>query len=137
MLIFFILLILLSAFPLVLTIWRMRNAARIKKKGVTATAVVTHINTVRGKGGAIDILAMEYRDSLTNQPYKAKATVTHGQKKIGDTMTIFYLPDKPSKYAIDNKKAYWVILIFCVLLFLFIIFVVYKLGNSTNSSQFQ
>lgn len=129
-----ILLIVLAAFPLVLTIWRMRTAARIKKNGIPARAVIKHISTVRGKGGAIDILAMEYRDNLTNQSYRAKATVARGQKKIGDSMTVYYLADRPSRYALDNKNAYWIILIFCIALFLFIIFVVYKI-NAMNSNN--
>jgi hypothetical protein len=125
-------LIALAAFPLILTIWRMRTTARIKKNGIPARAVIKHINTVRGKGGAIDILSMEYRDNLTNQPYRAKATVARGQKKIGDSMTVYYSADKPSRYALDNKGAYWIILIFCIALFLFILFVVYKI-NAMNS----
>ena len=87
MLIIYILLIVLAAFPLVLTIWRMRVAAYIKKNGTAVNAAVTHITTIRtGKGGSMDILALEYRDRATNRPYNGKATVAPGKYKIGDPM---------------------------------------------------
>ena len=136
MIIIYILLIALAAFPLVLTIWRMRVAATIKKTGVPANAVITHINTIRtGKGGAMDVLTLEYRDRVTNQPYKGKATVTHRKYKIGDPMPVIYLPDKPSKYAINTNKAYWAVLIFCIVLFLFVVFAVYKINEMVQSGQ--
>ncbi|MEP7375002.1 MAG: DUF3592 domain-containing protein [Chitinophagaceae bacterium] len=132
----YILLIALAAFPLVLTIWRMRVAATIKKNGVRTNAVIKNINTIRtGKGGAMDILTLEYTDSATNHPYKGKATVTHQKYKIGDAMPVMYLPDKPSKYAIDTNKAYWAVLIFCIVLFLFVVFAVYKINEMVQSGQ--
>lgn len=136
MLIIFILLIVLAAFPLVLTIWRMRVAATIKKNGVPATAIATQINTIRtSKGGSIDILTLEYRDHITNQSHKGRATVSPRKYKIGDAMPVVYLPDKPSKYAIDTKKAYWAVLIFCIILFLFVLFAVYKINEMMQSGQ--
>lgn len=136
MLIIYILLIVLAAFPLVLTIWRMRVAATIKKNGVPATAIVTQINIIRtGKGGSIDILTLEYRNHATNQPHKGQATVSTGKYKTGDTMPVIYLPDKPSKYVIDTKKAYWAFLIFCIILFLFVVFAVYKLNEMVQSGH--
>jgi Protein of unknown function (DUF3592) len=124
----YIVLITLAAFPLALTIWRMQAATTIKKKGVYTNGVVTQISTLRtGRGGAMDILTLEYKDRVTGQPYNGRATVTPGKYKVGDTLTVVYLPDKPAKYAIDTKKAYWAILIFCIILFLFVLFAVYKI----------
>jgi hypothetical protein len=136
MLIIYILLIVLGAFPLVLTIWRMRVAATIKKNGTAVNAVVTHITTIRtGKGGSMDILTLEYRDRATNRPYNGRATVAPGKYKTGDPMPVVYLPEKPSKYAIDTNKAYWAVLIFCMLLFLFVLFAVYKINGMVQSGQ--
>ena len=136
MTIIYILLILLAAFPLFFTIWRMQRAATIKKNGVYTTGFVTNIKTIRtGRGGAIDILTLEYKDRATGKPYNGRATVTPNKYKIGDTMTIVYLPDKPAKYAIDTKKAYWAVLIFCIILFLFILFAVYKINEMVESGQ--
>lgn len=128
--------IVLAAFPLALTIWRMRVASTIKKNGVPATAIVTRINTIRtGKGGSMDILTLEYRDHATNQVHKGKATVSTGKYKTGDAMPVVYLRDKPSKYAINTNKAYWAVLIFCIILFLFVVFAVYKLNEMVESGQ--
>lgn len=136
MILLYILLIVVAAFPLLLTAQRMRRAANIKKNGILSNAVVKEIRTVRsGKGGAMDILVMEYKDRVTGQPYNAKATVTHQKFKIGDNLPIAYLPDKPSKYAIDLKNAYWAILIFSILLFLFVLFAVYKINEMVKSGS--
>ena len=132
----YIVLIVLASFPLVLTIWRMRVAATIKKNGVYTNGVITHINTIRTRPGSmIDILTLEYKDRITGQPYKGRAIVTHQKYKMGDAMPVVYLPGKPSKYAIDTKKAYWAVLVFCVILFLFVVFAVYKINEMAMSGQ--
>ena len=136
MTIIYIILIVLAAFPLVLTIWRMQRAAKIKKIGVYTDGVVTNIRTLRtGRGGAIDILTLEYKDRATGKSYNGRATVTLNKYKIGDIMPVVYLPDKPAKYAIDTKKAYLAVLIFCIILFLFILFAVYKIDEMVKSGQ--
>jgi hypothetical protein len=132
----YISLIALAAFPLVLTIWRMQVAAKIKKNGVHTNGVVKHINRIRmGRGGSMDILTLEYKDGATGKPYNGKATVTPDKYKIGDAMAVVYLAEKPSKYAIDTKKAYWAVLIFCIILFLFVLFAVYKIDEMVRSGQ--
>ncbi len=132
----YIALILLAAFPIVLTIQRMRVAAGIKKNGVYTDGVIKSIRTIRMvRGGAMDILTIEYKDRATGQPYKAKATVTPFKYNIGDTMEIVYLPGKPSKYAIDTKGAYWGVLIFCSILLLFVLFAIYKIDGMVKSGQ--
>jgi Protein of unknown function (DUF3592) len=136
MLLFYIGLIALAAFPLVLIIWKMRVAAKIKKNGVYTDGVITNIVTIRtGRGGSMDMLTLEYKDRATGKPYKAKATVTPYKYKIGNTIPVVYLPDKPAKYTIDTKGAYWGILIFCIILFLFVIFAVYKINEMAQSGQ--
>jgi uncharacterized integral membrane protein len=136
MIVFYIILIALAAFPLALTIRRMQVAAKIKKNGVYTNGIIIHISTIRTRpGGAIDILTLEYKDRATGNPYKGKATVTHQKYKVGDTMPLIYLPGTPSKYAIDTKKAYWAVLIFCMLLLLFVVFAVYKINEMVKSGQ--
>jgi hypothetical protein len=136
MILLYILLIVLAAFPLLLTAQRMRRAATIKKNGVHSNAVVKEIRTVRpGKGGAMDILILEYKDRVTGHSYNAKATVAHQKFKIGDNLPIAYLPDKPSKYAVDVKNAFWAVLIFSIVLFLFVLFAVYKINEMVKSGS--
>lgn len=132
----YIALILLAASPLVLTIRRMRVAARVKKNGVHTNGVVINIRAIRMvRGGSMDILTIEYKDRATGQPYNAKATVTPFKYKLGDTMDIVYLPDEPSKYAMDTKGGYTGLLIFCIIIFLFILFAIYKIDEMVKSGQ--
>ena len=136
MLILYIILIVLAAFPLVLTIWRMQNAAAIKKNGIATNGIIKHIRTINtGKGGRMDILTIEYKDRATGQPYNARASVSRKRHRVGDPMTVTYLPGKPSRYAIDTKGAYWFILIFCIILFLFVLFAIYKINEMVRSGQ--
>ncbi|MDZ4795516.1 MAG: hypothetical protein SGI83_14640 [Bacteroidota bacterium] len=129
-------LILLAAFPMVLTIWRMRWAAKIKKSGIYTDSVVTHISTLRmPRAATMDILTLEYKDRATGKAYKGRATVAYMKYKIGDTMPVVYLPDRPAKYAIDTKKAYWAVLIFSIILFLFVLFAVYKIDEMVRTGQ--
>lgn len=137
MTIIYLLLLPLAAFPLVLTAWRMKSSAKIQKNGVLTTAVITHITTFRARPGAnLDFLRLEYKDGATGKAYKGKATAAHLTYKVGDTMPLTYLPDKPSKYAIDTKKGYLGILIFCIILFLFSIFAAYKIDEMMRSGQY-
>lgn len=132
----YIFLIALAAFPLFLTIRRMRVAVKIKKNGIHTNGVITRINTIRtGRGGAMDILTLEYKDAATGQPHNGRATVTPYKYKVGDSMPVVYLPDRPSKYAIDAKNAYWGVLIFCIILFLFAVFATYKINEMVQSGQ--
>ena len=136
MIIIFASLILLAAIPMLLTIWRMRKAAYIKKNGIPTESVVTNIRKMYGRAGvSVDILTFEYRDKGSGKPYYGSASIATGKYKIGDTMQVTYLPEKPSRYAIDTKGGYTGILIFCIILFLFAIFAVYKLNGMVNSHQ--
>jgi hypothetical protein len=122
--------ILLAAFPLVLTIVRMRSAANIKKKGTWTDAIITRIRTIRApKGGSFDMVTLEYKDRATGRPYNGKATTAMGKYRSGDRMPIAYLPANPAKYAIDTKGGYWFVLVFCILLFAFVIFAVWKIDS--------
>lgn len=135
MLIIYILLILLAAFPMLLTIWRMRNAAYIKKNGVLTDATVAKITTLRTRRGIVDFITLQYTDKATGQLYDGKATISHQKVKEGDLMPLMYLPNKPSKYAIDTKKGYTILLVFSILIFLFIVFAVYKIQEMVATGQ--
>ena len=126
----YIALILLAAFPLLLTIWRMRRTARIKKLGIHCNGTITSIRSIRIKNTYIDSLTIEYRDRRTGQPFQAKATSARGKYNRGDPMGIAYLPDQPSKYALtDTKGGFTFMLVFCIIIFLFVIFAVYKIDE--------
>lgn len=130
----YIFMIALAAFPLILTIVRMRRTVHIKKNGIHVNAIVRDIKTIRTSKSSMDILAMEYKERATGRSFNAKATVTQGQYKIGDSLPIAYLPGNPAKYAVE-KTAYWFILIFCIILFMFILFAVYKIDEMVKAGN--
>jgi len=77
----------------------------------------------------VDILTVEYKDRATGRPYYGRATVNLGKYRIGDPIPVAYLPNDPSKYAITLRSGYWFILIFCIILFGFVIFVIFKIDG--------
>lgn len=115
----------------------MRRHAHVKKNGTHVSGRVANIRTFRSsKGGSVDILTVEYKDRATGRPYYGKATVNMGKYQIGDPIPVAYLPNNPSKYAITLRSGYWFILIFCIILFAFVIFVIYKIdGMVTNRTM--
>lgn len=130
MLIFYILLILLAAFPLGLTVWRIRRDAHIRKTGIHTSGYITSIRTVRLKSSLTDIITIEYKDRATGRTYTGKASSKAGKYKRSDTMGVAYLPNDPAKYAItDTSRGYTVMLVFCIIVFLFVIFAVYKIDG--------
>lgn len=132
----YIFMILLAAFPAVLTIWRMRRAEMVKKNGIHTDAIVTKVNSIRLRHTPIDILTLEYKDRATGQCFYGKATVHYMRNKIGDRITVAYLPDKPATYMVaDTKKGFTGILIFSILLFLFMLFAVYKIDEMVRTGQ--
>lgn len=136
MLFIYIFMILLGAFPLVFIVRKMREAAKIQKEGIHTNGAIKHINTIRiPKGARIDQLTIEYTDRATGKPYYAKATVTHGKYKYSDTIDLAYLPKQPAKYAIDSKGGNAGMLIFSIILFLFVIFAVYKIREMVETGQ--
>ena len=132
----YIFMILLSAFPVLLTSWRMRRAAMIKKNGIHTDAIVTKVKSIRLRHSPIDILTLEYKDRATGQSFYGKATVHYMRNKPGDRITVAYLPDKPATYAVaDTKKGFTGILIFTIILFLFMLFAVYKIDEMVRTGQ--
>ena len=136
MVIIYILLILLAAFPLGLTIWRMRRAAFIKKTGIHTNGYATSIRTVRIKSSLTDVVSIEYKDRATGLPYPGKATTEAGKFRVGDTIGVVYLPANPAKYAIaDTRGGFTAMLIFCIILFLFVLFAVYKINGMVQRGE--
>jgi len=130
MIIIYVLLILLAAFPLVLTIRRMCRNKLIKRKGIRTNGRVTCIHTFRVKSSQIDNLTIQYQDRATGHFHIAKASTQANKYKVGDFIEIAYLPVQHSKYAItETKGGYTFILVFCIILFLFVLFAVYKINE--------
>ena len=125
----FIAMLLLAAFPVSITIWRIRKTAHIRKHGTHVNATVTGIRSIRFKNTYIDMVYFEYQDRLTGQAYAGKTTSARGKYHSGDRLPLVYLPDKPKEHALDMKGGYTGMLVFTILVFLFVVFAVYKINQ--------
>ena len=114
----------------------MRKVRSIQRDGVATDAVITDVRTVRFSKGSVDILKLEYTDARGRR-FPAKATVGVGEYGIGQSLQVKYLLNNPGEYSFDNRKTYWAILIFLILLFLFSIFAVYKVNELVKAGNYQ
>lgn len=130
MLLLYILLPLFGALPLIVTLLKMRRARRITNNGVTTQAIVVKVipwgTTIRNM---VDTLILQYTVDATNEIYQGKATASRGQYKIGDTMSITFLKSPPYNMTVKGANVFIPILIFTILIFLFIIFAMFKIGE--------
>ena len=58
----------------------------------------------------------------------------HNKYRIGQTIPVKYLPEKPDKIIVSEKREYWLMLIFSFLLMLFIFFAVYKIDEMLKAN---
>ncbi len=136
MIILYILLIMLSAFPLWKTVRYIIKEKRIKQHGINASGVVTHIHTTAmRRGPTVDQVHIEYGSIIQGHFHKSSITAKHKKYKHGETVPVMYLPDEPSKIVVDGRQGYWQMLIFSILIFLFVIFAVYKIDEMVNKGN--
>ena len=106
----------------------MLRAQRVLKNGITAEGVVIQVislgTTIRNKA---DILVLQYLVKATNQIYQGKATATRDKYKVGDKLIITYSKKPPYEMTVKGANVYIPILIFTVVIFLFIIFAMFKI----------
>ncbi len=136
MIIIYILLIVFAALPLLKTIRYIRLEERIRKIGVSSTAVVTNIVTSRYSRNAAktDRMQVQYQCRVHGQFHDASFTEFHGKYKMGDHVPVLYLPEQPSKIVVSKKRGYWLSLIFSILILLFMVFAVYKIDEMVQST---
>jgi len=131
----YILIIGLPAFLIFLTIKKMKKANYIKQYGITTDAYILHIVTRSFNKNRMDILTLEYKDTA-GRLHPAKASIQVGKYRVGQRIPIKYNPQNPAHYAFDNVSGYWFILIFCILLFLFMIFASYKINEMVQAGNY-
>jgi len=125
----------MPAFLILFIIKKMRVAKHIQQSGIATDAFITNVSTRRINKTTLDILTLEYTDTAGRR-YPAKATVTVGKYRTGQRMPVKYLRENPARYAFDNGKGYWAVLIFCILLLLFTIFASYKINEMLQSGNY-
>ena len=136
MTILYILLIVLSAFPLWKIIRYITKENRIKKNGLNVLGVVTHIHTSAMRSGpTVDQVHIEYASIITGHFHKSSITAKHNKFKHGENLTVKYLPEEPSKIVVGKGQEYLPMLIFSILIFLFVIFAVYKIDEMVKTGN--
>lgn len=130
MIILYIIIILLGALPFWKTIRFVRLEEKIRKDGISTSGVVTHIHTTRRfRGPTIDRVHTRY-DSLTaGQYHEANFVTTHRKYRIGQSIPVKYFPGKPDKIVVAEKRGYWPMLIFSIVILAFVFFAVYKIDE--------
>ena len=126
----------LPGFFIFYIIKKMMKARSVQQNGVTTDAFITNVHTHRFHKGSMDILTLEYTDAAGRR-YPAKATVTVGKYRAGQSIPVSYLPRDPGNYSFDKGQGYWGVLIFFILLFLFTIFASYKIDELVKAGNYQ
>ncbi len=136
MIIIYVLLLILAALPLWKTFRYIQKEKRIRQHGINASGVVTHIHTTAmRRGPTVDQVQIEYASNIHGHFHKSSITATHKKFKHGESVPVKYLPEDPSKILVDGGQGYWPMLIFSILIFLFVIFAVYKIDEMVKTGN--
>ncbi len=134
MTILYIIIILIAAIPLWKTIRFVLLEEKIRKEGISTSGVVTHIHTTRmRRGPTTDRVHTRYSSIIAGQYHEANFVTTHKKYHIGQTVPVKYLPEKPDKIVVAQKRGYWIMLIFSILILLFMFFAVYKIDEMVKA----
>lgn len=130
MIILYILLPLFGALPLLIVLQNMLKAHKVKSHGIKVDATVVKIDilgtSLRSRTATLTI---HYKVEAEKSIYPGTATAVPGQYKLGDTLQVIYLPEDPYQMTVKGANVYIPILIFTVLLFFFVLFATYKIGE--------
>ncbi|MEO5946271.1 MAG: DUF3592 domain-containing protein [Chitinophagaceae bacterium] len=123
-----VILALVGAMPLFVFIMKRKRYRNILQKGSKITAEVNSIKTMRHyKGANLDVVIFWYLPPGALQYLSGMVKTNVGHYKRGQQFEIYYLLDKPHKYAVPGSKGEWMMLLFCLLIFLFVLFGSFKL----------
>lgn len=130
----YILIIIIGAIPFWKTIRFIRLEEKIRKEGISTSGIVTHIHTTRyQRGPATDRVHTRYSSVLAGQYYEASFVAKHNKFRVGQSISVKYLPGKTDKIIVSPKRGYWIMLIFSVVLLLFVFFAVNKIDEMVKS----
>ncbi len=136
MIIIYILLLMLAALPLWKTFRYILKEKRIKQHGISASGIVTHIHTTAmRRGPTVDQVHIEYGSIIHGHFHKSSITAKHKKFRHGESVPVKYLPEEPSKILVAGGQGYWPMLIFSILIFLFVIFAVYKIDEMVKTGN--
>ncbi len=123
-----IILIIIGVLPLLITIRYVLLEEKIRKSGISTTGIVTSIKTTRmSKGPTSDRVHTRYNSIFAGHYHEASFVTAHRKYRVGQSIPVKYLSEKPDKIVVADKRGYWPMLIFSILLFVFVVFAAYKI----------
>ena len=134
MIILYIIVILLAALPLWKTIRFAILEEKIRKEGIPVSGVITHIHSMHyRRGPTTDRVHTRFNSIIAGQFHEANFVTTHNKYRIGQEVSVKYLPEKPDKIVVEKKRGYWPMLVFSIALLLFAFFAVYKIDETLKA----
>ncbi len=134
MLIVYILLIALGALPLWITIRYVLLEEKIRRHGISTSGVITHIHVKSVyRGPTTDRVHVRYDNIIPGHYNETSFVAKHNKYSKGQEVPVKYLPEKPDKIIVAEKREYWVMLFFSVAILLFVIFASYKINEMVNA----
>lgn len=128
---------LLGAFPLLKTISYVRLEEKIRKTGISTTGIVTAIHTTRyHRGPTTDRVHTRYNSNINGQYHEASFVTAHRKYRVGQSIPVKYLPEKPDKIVVSEKRGYWPMLIFSIVLLVFIVFASFKIYEMLKGTRY-
>lgn len=83
---------------------KMKIIQRFKAKSITTNALITQVEKRSGQKSTYYILSLQYKNVDTGISFKGHMISASKRYKVGDTVPLMYLPDKPEIYKTDFGK---------------------------------
>ncbi len=127
-----------GALPLVVFLVKRKRYRSILANGVRTEAQIMEVRNVSTyRGPNYDRVYFAYLPKDSASYFSGLHLTSFDEYKVGDKLEIYYLPDKPAKYAIPGSKGEKAMLIFLIAIFLFSVFAAYKIWEMTKDMNFR
>lgn len=136
MIFIYIVMILLSCVPLVLFLVKRKRYRKILTEGTVTTAEVKNVVRKRmHKGGNYDMVHFWYLPTGANQYQAGQLLAKAGKYRGGNTFEVYYLPQRPEKYAVPGSKGegWWVF--FMLLLVALVVYACIKIDETVGAQK--
>ncbi|WP_114790515.1 hypothetical protein U0035_18925 [Niabella yanshanensis] len=115
------------------------SAPRRKNKeiGIAASGLVINIHPVgHYKGPTTDRVHVRYNSIIPGRCHETNFLTTYGRYRIGQTVPVKYIPEQPDKIVVALTRGCWLLLNFTTLLFLFVLFAIYKIDEMVKGNSY-
>lgn len=121
---------LIGFLPLVVVVYKARWAKKVITTGASIQATVYYKRRIYKN--RVETVYYSFQTNLRAQPYTGLLTTKIGQYRIGDTLTVYYLPQYPDQNTVKGTWKATGMIIFCAAIAAFVLFAAYKLNEMVN-----